>query len=69
MLNLYLVECKTNAGDPCVFPFYYKGIQHYECIKDEDSDSDKTWCATEVTQDGVEEFKWDYCPGNFSMRL
>ena len=52
-----------------MFPFYYKDKQHYECIKDEDSDSDKRWCATEVTEKGVESFKWDFCPGNFLLLL
>ena len=47
-----------------MFPFWNNGTQHYECIKDEDGDSSEKWCATEVTEEGVEEFKWDYCPGN-----
>ena len=32
MPNLCLVECKTRYGDHCVFPFYYKGKYHHECI-------------------------------------
>ena len=64
MFNTCLVECKTRAGDPCVFPFYYNGTKHYDCIKE---DSDKKWCATEVTHEGGREFNWDYCPGNLVL--
>ena len=67
MTNLCLVECETKTGDPCVFPFYHNGTQQYECIKYKDSDTGEKWCAIEVTQEGVEEFKWDYCPGNLVL--
>ena len=44
MTNLCSVECKTRAGKPCVFPFHYKGTDHYACITD---DNDGTpWCST-----------------------
>ena len=77
MFNLCLVECETKHGDPCVFPFYYNGTQHYECIfeqehedKDiEEVDRAKKWCAIEVTRDGVDEFKRDYCPGNLVLNV
>ena len=49
-----------------MFPFHFNGTQHYECIEDEDSESDKVWCATEVIEDGME-MKWDYCPGNIVL--
>ena len=57
------------AGDNCVFPFYYNGTQHYECIEYKDSDTGMKWCAVEVTEEGVEDFKWDYCPGNYVLTV
>ena len=35
MTNLCLVSCKTQAGEPCWFPFYYNNKEHYECITDD----------------------------------
>ena len=69
MTTLCLVSCKTMGGDHCVFPFYYNGTQHYDCIEYKDSDTAIKWCAVEVTREGVEEFKWDYCPGNIVLTV
>ena len=44
IFNICLVACKTKAGEPCAFPFYYKGTKHSECIT---HDNDGTpWCGT-----------------------
>ena len=37
-------DCKTTAGDHCIFPFNYKGVTYTGCTKDGDS----TWCATKT---------------------
>lgn len=47
--------------------FRYKGIEHNECIKDDDTDSDQLWCAIKVDAEGNMEEKADCqndCPGN-----
>ena len=41
MTNLCLVSCKTQAGEPCWFPFYYNGTEHYECITDDNDGTGK----------------------------
>ena len=32
MMNNLCLECKTVSGDLCMFPFYWNGTQHHECI-------------------------------------
>ena len=43
MTNLCLVSCKTQAGEPCWFPFYYNGTEHYECITDDNDGTGKCY--------------------------
>ena len=65
---LCLVECKTRSGEPCAFPFYYNGTDHYECIT---HDNDGTpWCNV-ITSDG-ENGRADCmsdCPGKFVLTI
>ena len=42
--------CSTNTGSTCVFPFTYKGVEHYQCTY---ADSPTPWCATQVDSEGV----------------
>merc|ERR1712165_555669 len=41
--------CVTTTGDPCVFPFTYKGVDYLDCTF---QDSPTPWCATMVDFSG-----------------
>ena len=43
--------CKTERGDPCVFPFWYDRIKHFRCTQAQAGISiiTKPWCATTIT--------------------
>ena len=57
-----LVECKTELGKLCVFPFEYKPEHekqvklYYACTDVDDIDM---WCATEYGEYG--HYDYDYC--------
>merc|ERR1712038_1381571 len=52
-------SCSTLAGDSCVFPFSYKGVEYYKCTY---ADSPIPWCATQVSSSGeVVTNKWGDC--------
>ena len=56
------------AGGPCLFPFYYNGTQHYQCIT---NDNDGTpWCNV-ITADGenVGESCMSDCPGKLVLTI
>ena len=57
-------QCLTskgpNSGQPCVFPFIYKGVEHKACTK---HGWHKFWCAAEVKANG-EYSKFGYCDDN-----
>ena len=42
--------CQTVAGEPCVFPYKYKGEWYTGCTG---AGSGAAWCATEVAEDSV----------------
>merc|ERR1711953_1301318 len=42
--------CSTRTGDSCVFPFTYKGVEHYHCTY---ADSPTAWSATLTDSQGV----------------
>lgn len=51
--------CVTTTGDPCVFPFTYKGVDYLECTY---QDSPTPWCATMVDFSGkVITNRWGDC--------
>ena len=69
------IEAKCKAREnwsshdlPCVFPFTYKGVIHYECIKEGLS---KHWCPTQILhkshrnslyeEDYIESGRYGYC--------
>ena len=66
--NHYLVECETMAGDPCVFPFYYNGSNHYACITHDNNGT--PWCNF-ITAEG--EFDrgncMSDCPGKIVLNI
>ena len=51
-------DCKTTAGDHCIFPFNYKGVTYTGCIFLFDT-SHSTWCATKTWKGNVR--KWGRC--------
>merc|ERR550534_3339027 len=51
--------CSTRTGESCVFPFTYKGVEHYHCTY---ADSPTAWCATLTDSQGVVVTnKWGDC--------
>lgn len=60
----HLDKCLTIGGDvigeQCIFPFAYEGVTYHGCPYDEERET--FWCATRVTQDGVQEYgQWGKC--------
>jgi len=48
--------CTTTQGDPCHFPFEYRGVTYTECTR---TFYGRPWCST-TTDYGLDE-KWGYC--------
>ena len=49
------------SGQPCIFPFLYRGETYSRCIS-RDSDTGQPWCATRVDSQGwVEDHAWGDC--------
>ena len=65
MLNLiYILDCKTEDGRLCVFPFKYNGATYTKCTTVDGGG--KYWCATAVNSNGGY-IGYGYCgltPGN-----
>merc|ERR1719495_2906926 len=50
----------TTQGEPCVFPFLYRGKRYKSCT--DKYNSDKMWCATKSTNnDAYIKGKWGNC--------
>uniref|UniRef100_A0A4X2LI69 Cation-independent mannose-6-phosphate receptor n=1 Tax=Vombatus ursinus TaxID=29139 RepID=A0A4X2LI69_VOMUR len=54
---------ETEQGDPCIFPFIYRGKSYDDCIRE---DKSKLWCATTGNYDNDQ--KWGYCRASNSYR-
>jgi len=59
--------CTTGGGDgdPCIFPFTYKGVTYTKCTVHHDG-SNLAWCATRVKVSGAHQYyygfnNWDHC--------
>merc|ERR1719266_1454946 len=50
--------CSTRTGESCVFPFTYKGVEHYHCTY---ADSPTAWCATLTDSQVVVTNRWGDC--------
>uniref|UniRef100_A0A6I8NHE2 Fibronectin type-II domain-containing protein n=1 Tax=Ornithorhynchus anatinus TaxID=9258 RepID=A0A6I8NHE2_ORNAN len=53
----------SSRGQPCVFPFSFKGHVHITCPQDENK---VYWCAT--TSDYDRDRLWSYCPDTMGYR-
>ena len=54
--------CQTVRGNPCEFPFRYKGVTHSSCTW---ANSQAPWCAKEIEAGGeVKTNKWEDCRAN-----
>ncbi len=53
------VQYLTDSGEPCVFPFKYRGRLCSGCIN---KDHDKYWCGTQRDNNGG--LHWGNCPAN-----
>ena len=47
---IYILDCKTEEGKLCVFPFKYNGATYTTCTTEDNGG--KYWCATEVNVNG-----------------
>ena len=64
MKCLYILDCMSVKGRPCIFPFQYKGETYSSCTKI-DSRRQTAWCATETEPSGeVKTNKWEDCRAN-----
>jgi len=56
--------CTTIGGDPCKFPFTYKGVRYETCTTDH-SENGAPWCAVQVNRLGrVIQGRWGDCAEN-----
>ena len=54
--------CKTTGGDPCVFPFIYRGTEYNSCTTASMGVfSSGLWCSTETNDDNTYNGKWGSC--------
>ena len=54
------MNCLTDEGTYCVFPFTYKEKTYQECTQ-VDSENSKGWCATSVNENGEYNHNWAGC--------
>uniref|UniRef100_A0A5F9C0Z7 Cation-independent mannose-6-phosphate receptor n=1 Tax=Oryctolagus cuniculus TaxID=9986 RepID=A0A5F9C0Z7_RABIT len=54
---------ETDEGDPCVFPFTFKGKSYEECVVENRA---KLWCST--TSDYDRDHEWGFCRQSNSHR-
>ena len=61
IFDLYFTDLMcTEEGDPCIFPFKWKGVQYQNCTLA--GDSEKTWCSTANDDNGeVISGSWGDC--------
>ena len=57
---MFSLECKTEKGKHCIFPFEFRGKKYNACTVD--YSKKKKWCATAVHRNGtVIKNNWGYC--------
>ena len=65
---LFSLECKTEKGKHCIFPFEFRGKKYNACTVD--YSKKKKWCATAVHRNGtVIKNNWGYCVMDFEGKI
>ena len=58
--NLFILECQTQQGENCIFPFKFKGKKYGRCTSDYLKKG--RWCATGVHKNGTMiKSRWGHC--------
>lgn len=53
---LLISSAETEDGEPCVFPFIFKGKSYSECLVEGRA---RLWCATTANYD--RDHEWGFC--------
>ena len=58
-----ITTINSSTRNPCIFPFWYKGILRNGCITEDDPDG-WFWCSTNIDENGKHipgKRNWGYC--------
>ena len=59
-INFFILECQTQQGENCIFPFKFKGKKYGKCTSDYLKKGQ--WCATGVHRNGtMMKSRWGHC--------
>ena len=59
---MFSLECRTQKGENCIFPFNFRGKEYNDCTSDHLKKQTGRWCATAVHRNGtVIKNNWGYC--------
>ena len=62
---LFSLECQTQKGENCIFPFNFRGKKYNHCTYDhlkKGTGKLEPWCATAIHSNGtVIKNNWGYC--------
>ena len=65
---MFSLECKTEKGKHCIFPFEFRGKKYNACTVD--YSKKKKWCATAVHRNGtVIKNNWGYCVMDYEGKI
>ena len=61
-IYFFILECKTQKGENCIFPFNYRGKKYNNCTSDYLKKGTGRWCATGVHRNGTMiKSRWGHC--------